>query len=69
MIFNNLLTAILGGIEFAAKRIRDARSLELEVAAQAARRGARLTNQMLIFSRLAAVRRVLRSHPAQGPLP
>ena len=49
--FNNLLTAILGGLELAARRVSDERVRALlDVAADAARRGARLTRQMLAFA-------------------
>lgn len=52
--FNNLLTAIIGNLEMLAPRVgaRDSRSLRLLSGAQnAADRGARLTAQLLAFSR------------------
>jgi signal transduction histidine kinase len=50
--FNNLLTAVMGSLEIAIRRSSDpgVRRL-LEGAMDAARRGARLTRQMLAFSR------------------
>jgi signal transduction histidine kinase/CheY-like chemotaxis protein len=50
--FNNLLAAILGAVELAAKRVSDERITRLlAVVTEAAQRGARLTGQMLAFSR------------------
>ena len=50
--FNNLLSAVLGSIELATRRTTDAQVRRLlAVAAQAAERGAKLTGQMLAFSR------------------
>jgi signal transduction histidine kinase/CheY-like chemotaxis protein len=51
--FNNLLAAIMGALELATKRISDPVRLKplIAVAIQAAERGARLTGQMLAFSR------------------
>jgi PAS domain S-box-containing protein len=50
--FNNLLTAVLGSLEMAARRVDDERALRLIAnAGEAARRGARLTGQLLAFSR------------------
>ena len=50
--FNNLLTAIMGSLELAQRRVQDARLLRLlDGAMEAARRAARLTQQMLAFSR------------------
>jgi two-component system NtrC family sensor kinase len=50
--FNNLLAVILGAIELAQKHVGDARSARmLRTATQAAQRGAKLTAQMLAFSR------------------
>ncbi len=50
--FNNLLTAVLGSLELAARRVDDERALRLmATATEAARRGARLTGQLLAFSR------------------
>ena len=51
--FNNLLTAIIGSLELASARISDPARLSrlIATAMQAAERGARLTTQMLTFSR------------------
>ncbi len=50
--FNNLLTAIMGSVELALRNVTDERVRRLlTVAAQAAQRGAKLTAQMLAFSR------------------
>jgi signal transduction histidine kinase/ActR/RegA family two-component response regulator len=50
--FNNLLTAILGSLEMAMRGVIDERVRRLlTVATQAAQRGAKLTAQMLAFSR------------------
>jgi signal transduction histidine kinase/ActR/RegA family two-component response regulator len=50
--FNNLLTAILGNIEIAQMRVRDAGVLRvLDGAARAAERGARLVESLLAFAR------------------
>ena len=50
--FNNLLAAILGGIDLATKRVDDPKATRLlGMAAEAAERGAKLTKQMLAFSR------------------
>jgi len=50
--FNNLLTAVLGNLELAIRRGRDDSIRRfLEGAAQAAKRGATLTAQLLAFSR------------------
>jgi len=50
--FNNLLTAVMGTVELAMERVTDANVKRLlAVAMQAAERGARLTRQMLAFSR------------------
>ncbi|MCC6777350.1 MAG: response regulator [Hyphomicrobiales bacterium] len=50
--FNNLLTAVLGNLELALRRGCDERIRRyLEGATQAAQRGARLTAQLLAFSR------------------
>jgi two-component system NtrC family sensor kinase len=50
--FNNLLAAILGGIDLARKRIDDPNAVRLlGMASEAAQRGAKLTQQMLAFSR------------------
>jgi len=50
--FNNLLTAVLGNLELATRRCSDEKLRHyLEGATQAARRGAKLTGQLLAFSR------------------
>jgi C4-dicarboxylate-specific signal transduction histidine kinase len=50
--FNNLLTGIVGNLELLEGRLRSAESLRrLRSAREAAERGARLTHQLLAFSR------------------
>jgi signal transduction histidine kinase len=50
--FNNLLTAVLGNLELATRRCSDEKLRRyLEGATQAAKRGAKLTGQLLAFSR------------------
>ena len=50
--FNNVLTAVLGSLQLAAKRVTDERARQmLDNAVQAAERGAKLTSQLLAFSR------------------
>jgi signal transduction histidine kinase/CheY-like chemotaxis protein len=50
--FNNLLTAVLGNLELAIRRGKDRNILRyLEGATQAAQRGAKITSQLLAFSR------------------
>jgi signal transduction histidine kinase/CheY-like chemotaxis protein len=50
--FNNLLTAVIGNIELANRRNKDEKIRRyLEGARQAAQRGAKLTSQLLAFSR------------------
>jgi len=50
--FNNLLTGVLGNLELATRRTRDDGIRRyLEGATQAAQRGAKLTSQLLAFSR------------------
>jgi PAS domain S-box-containing protein len=50
--FNNVLTAVLGSLQLAAKRVDDDRTKRLlDNAIQAAERGAKLTSQLLAFSR------------------
>jgi signal transduction histidine kinase/CheY-like chemotaxis protein len=50
--FNNLLTAVLGNLELATRRGRDDNIRRyLEGATQAAQRGAKITSQLLAFSR------------------
>jgi PAS domain S-box-containing protein len=51
--FNNLLTPILGGLEIIAMRVEDARLKRIaETALESTRRGAKLTGQLLAFSRI-----------------
>ncbi|HYW15364.1 MAG TPA: PAS domain-containing protein [Allosphingosinicella sp.] len=51
--FNNLLTPIMGGLEMIASRIDDARLKRIaETALESTRRGAKLTGQLLAFSRI-----------------
>ncbi len=55
--FNNLLTPILGGLELIASRSDDERTRRIAGnALEAARRGAKLTGQLLAFSRLQRIR-------------
>jgi signal transduction histidine kinase len=50
--FNNLLTAVLGNLELLTQRVQDPRHARLiRNAAHAAERGAKLTEQLLAFSR------------------
>jgi PAS domain S-box-containing protein len=51
--FNNLLTPIMGGLEIIASRVTDERLKRMaETALESARRGAKLTGQLLAFSRI-----------------
>jgi PAS domain S-box-containing protein len=51
--FNNLLTPILGGLEVIAGKVEDPRLKRLaETALESTRRGAKLTGQLLAFSRI-----------------
>src|SRR3712207_8139585 len=51
--FNNLLTPIMGGLEIIAGRATDERMKRIaETALESARRGAKLTSQLLAFSRI-----------------
>jgi len=51
--FNNLLTPIMGGLEIIAMRTEDPRLKRMaETALESARRGAKLTSQLLAFSRI-----------------
>ena len=51
--FNNLLTVIVGGLDLIAKQVQDERLLRFATnALSAAERGARLTAQLLAFSRV-----------------
>ena len=50
--FNNVLTAVLGSLSLAARRVTDKRAkAQIDNAIQAAERGAKLTSQLLAFSR------------------
>ncbi|GAA0282515.1 Sensor histidine kinase RcsC [Methylorubrum aminovorans] len=50
--FNNLLAAVMGSVELAERKVEDERALRLlRNAMQAAQRGAKLTEQLLAFSR------------------
>jgi CheY-like chemotaxis protein len=51
--FNNLLTPVMGGLELIASRVEDPRLKRIaETALESARRGAKLTGQLLAFSRI-----------------
>jgi PAS domain S-box-containing protein len=51
--FNNLLTVVVGGLDIISKRVEDERLLRYATSAlSAAERGARLTGQLLAFSRV-----------------
>ena len=51
--FNNLLTPIMGGLEMIAARVEDPRLKRIaETALESTRRGAKLTSQLLAFSRI-----------------
>ena len=51
--FNNLLTPIMGGLEMIASRVEDSRLKRIaETALESTRRGAKLTGQLLAFSRI-----------------
>jgi signal transduction histidine kinase len=51
--FNNLLTPILGGLELITRHAGDERTQRIAgTALEAARRGVKLTSQLLAFSRL-----------------
>jgi PAS domain S-box-containing protein len=51
--FNNLLTPIMGGLELIARKIEDPRLKRIaETGLESARRGAKLTGQLLAFSRI-----------------
>jgi len=51
--FNNLLTVVVGGLDLISKRVEDERLLRYATSAlSAAERGARLTGQLLAFSRV-----------------
>ena len=51
--FNNLLTPIMGGLDLIAQRVEDPRLKRIaETALESSRRGAKLTSQLLAFSRI-----------------
>jgi PAS domain S-box-containing protein len=51
--FNNLLTPIMGGLEMIARQVEDPRLKRIaEAALESSRRGAKLTGQLLAFSRI-----------------
>jgi len=55
--FNNLLTPVIGGLEIIARSIEDPRLKRIaESALESGRRGARLTGQLLAFSRIQRIR-------------
>jgi PAS domain S-box-containing protein len=55
--FNNLLTPVIGGLEILARSVEEPRLKRIaEAALESARRGAKLTTQLLAFSRLQRIR-------------
>jgi PAS domain S-box-containing protein len=55
--FNNLLTPVLGGLELLARQIDDPRLARIaQGALESGRRGAKLTSQLLAFSRIQRIR-------------
>jgi len=57
--FNNLLTPIMGGLEMIAARVDDPRLKRMaETALESSRRGAKLTSQLLAFSRIQRIHMV-----------
>ena len=55
--FNNLLTPVIGGLEIIAASVEDARLKRLaDNALESGRRGAKLTTQLLAFSRIQRLR-------------
>ena len=55
--FNNLLTPVIGGLEVLARRVTDPRLKRLAQAAlESGHRGAKLTTQLLAFSRIQRIR-------------
>ena len=51
--FNNLLTPVIGGLELIARSVEEPRLKRIaEAALESGRRGAKLTGQLLAFSRL-----------------
>src|SRR6185436_19558885 len=55
--FNNLLTPVIGGLEIIARSLEEPRLKRIaETALESGRRGAKLTTQLLAFSRLQRIR-------------
>jgi PAS domain S-box-containing protein len=55
--FNNLLTPVIGGLELLTKGVEDPRLKRIaETALESGRRGAKLTTQLLAFSRIQRIR-------------
>ena len=55
--FNNLLTPVIGGLEIIARGVEEPRLKRIaEAALESGRRGAKLTSQLLAFSRLQRIR-------------
>jgi len=55
--FNNLLTPVIGGLELLAKGVEEPRLRRIaEAALESSRRGAKLTSQLLAFSRIQRIR-------------
>jgi PAS domain S-box-containing protein len=55
--FNNLLTPVIGGLEIIARAIEEPRLKRVaETALESSRRGAKLTSQLLAFSRIQRIR-------------
>jgi PAS domain S-box-containing protein len=55
--FNNLLTPVIGGLEILARSVEEPRLKRIaETALESGRRGAKLTTQLLAFSRLQRIR-------------
>jgi PAS domain S-box-containing protein len=55
--FNNLLTPVIGGLELLAANVEEPRLKRLaEAALESSRRGAKLTSQLLTFSRIQRIR-------------
>ena len=55
--FNNLLTPVIGGLEIIARQIEDPRLKRVaETALESGRRGAKLTSQLLAFSRIQRIK-------------
>jgi PAS domain S-box-containing protein len=55
--FNNLLTPVIGGLEIISRSLEDSRLKRVaEAGLESARRGAKLTSQLLAFSRIQRIR-------------